>query len=258
MLKRGYPLLLIACLATGTLWAASDPLAGKWKLDPSKSQRTDLMRVAAAGANQYTLIFNNGDVETVVADGTDQPGIFGTTVSITIAGPDSWTVVRKKDGHTLLTGNWKLAEDSKTLTDHFVSYQRDGSTSAVNYVCSRTAGDTGFPGSWEAPSGDHSSFELEIQPWEGEGLTFSVPAEGSTRNMKFDGKDYPSQGQYVPSGSTSSGRRVNGRSLAITDSIKGRVADTKQIEVSADQKTLTITEQPSGQSKPNILVFDRE
>jgi hypothetical protein len=64
VLRRGFQLLLVACLATGTLWAASDPLVGKWKLDPSKSKRTDLMRVARAGANKYTLIFNSGGVET--------------------------------------------------------------------------------------------------------------------------------------------------------------------------------------------------
>jgi hypothetical protein len=256
MLKRGFQVLLVACLAMGTLWAASEPLAGKWKLDLSRSQRTDLMRVAAAGANKYTLIFNNGDVETIVADGTDQPGMFGTTVSIAIAGPHNWTVVRKKNGKTLLTGNWNLADDGKTLTDHFSSIQANGTTSSVNYVYARTAGDSGFLGSWEAKSDDNSAFELQIQPWEGDGISFVDASEGLTRNMKFDGKDYPIAGGYPES--AASGRRVNERSVEVTDRIKGRIADTQEIEVSPDGKTLTITERPSGQSKPNILVFDRE
>jgi hypothetical protein len=34
--------------------------------------------------------------------------------------------------------------------------------------------------------------------------------------------------------------------------------DTRQIELSADLKTLTMTVRPVRQSKPNILVFDRE
>jgi hypothetical protein len=258
VLNRGIQFLLVAALATGTLWGASDPLVGKWKLDPSKSKVTDLMRVAAAGANTYVLIFNAGDTETVVADGTDQPALFGTTVSITVAGPDNWKVVRKKDGHVLLTGNWKLSADGKTLTDHFSSNQPDGSTSTVDYIYLRTAGGQGFPGSWESASDKvNSSFELKIEPYEGDGLALINPG-GLTKNVKFDGKEYPSEGQYAAPGSMSSVRRVNEHTVELTEKIKGRIVDTQQIELSPDLKTLTVTSHPSGQSKANVFVFDRE
>jgi hypothetical protein len=272
MWKRGFRFLLAACLVTGTLWAATDPLAGewklepsrsnltgKWKLDPSKSKATDLMRVARAGANKYTLIFNSGDFETVVADGTNQPALFGTTLSITVVGPNNWRVVRKKVGETFITGNWKLSRDGKTLADAFTSKQSNGSTSTVNYIYIRTAGDSGFPGSWESQSDKvNSSFELQIRPYEGDGLSLINPGEGSTKSMKFDGKDYAAQGKYVAPGSVLSGRRINERTLEVTDKIKGRIADTQQIKLSADLKTLTIIIHPSGQSRPNIFVFDRE
>ena len=259
MLKRGIQLLLIACLATVTLWAAGDPLVGKWKLDPSRSKITDLMRVAAAGPNKYTLIFNSGGIETVIADGTDQPALYGTTVSVAIAAPDNWKVVRKQDGHTLLTGDWHLSQDGKTLTDHFTSYQANGKTSTINYIYLRSAGDSGFAGSWESDTDTvHDSFELEIKPWEGDGLSINDPSQGSKKNMKFDGKEYPPQGKYAAPGSMSSGKRANERTLELTDKIEGRVADTEHIEVSPDLKTLTVTMHPAGQSKPNVLVFDRE
>jgi hypothetical protein len=258
-MKRVSQLFLIAFLATATLWAASDPLVGKWKLDPARSKATDLMRVAAAGENKYGLIFNSGDIENVVADGTDQPGIFGTTVSITVLAPDHWTVVRKQNGRTLLTGNWKLSADGKTLTDHFTAYQSNGTASAVDYVYLRSAGGTGFLSSWESQTDAvHDSFELQIQPYEGDGYSLINTSEGSTKNMKFDGKDYPCQGKYVSPGSASSGRRVNERALEVTDKINDRITDTQQIELSPDLKTLTVTMHPSGQSKPNIFVFDRE
>ena len=41
MAKSAFQLLLAAYLAAGTLWAANDPFAGKWKLNPSKSKLTD-------------------------------------------------------------------------------------------------------------------------------------------------------------------------------------------------------------------------
>jgi hypothetical protein len=51
---------------------------------------------------------------------------------------------------------------------------------------------------------------------------------------------------------------VNGRSLEIREKIKGKVTHTQEVALSPDLKTLTTTVHPAGQSKPNILVFNRE
>jgi len=241
-------------------WTATrvDPFVGKWKLNPFKSKLTDRMKVESLGANRYALDFGGG-VETVVADGTDQSGNSGTTVSITVEGPDTWKVVRKKGGRTLLTGIWKLSRDGKTLSDTFRANQPDGSTLSLDYVYERTSAGSGFAGTWESTSEKvNSVFEFQIQPYQGDGLSFITPAEHETQNMRFDGKDYPDAGPDVSPGSASSGRRVNERTLEMTDTIKGKVMDTRQIKLSTDLKTLTMTVHPVGQSKPNMLVFDRE
>jgi hypothetical protein len=259
MLKRTFQLLLVACLVTGTLWAANDPFAGKWKLNPSKSKLTDQMTIEAAGANKYAIDFGGGTAENIVADGTDQPGRFVTTLSLTIEAPDTWKVIRKRDGRTLLTGIWKLSQDGTTLTDAFTGNQANGSTLSLDYVYKRTAGSTGFPGTWESTSEKvNSAFEIQIQPYEEDGLSFINPAQGTTQNIKFDGKDYPNRGPNVASGSASVARRVNDGALEMTDKIEGKIMDTRQIKLSPDLKSLTMTVQPVGQSKPNILVFDRE
>ena len=90
MSTRAFQLLLVAWLVAATLWAADDPFVGKWKLDPSKSKLIDYMKVESLGANKYALDLGGGDLETIVADGTDQPGIFGTTLSVTVEGPVTW------------------------------------------------------------------------------------------------------------------------------------------------------------------------
>jgi hypothetical protein len=258
MAKRAFQLLLVACLAAGTLWAANDPFVGKWKLNPSKSKLTDQMKVEAIGANKYAFDFGGG-AENIVADGTDQPGLDGTTLSITVEGPETWKVVRKKDGRTLITAIWKLSKDGQTLSDAFTANRPNGSTFSLDYVYKRTAGSTGFPGTWESTSEKvNSAFEIQIQAYEEGGLSFVVPAENSTKSLKFDGKDYPNQSPNVAPGSASSGRRVNERTLEITDKKNGKTISTQKIEISLDLKTLTMTVQPAGRSKPNILVFDRE
>src|ERR1700722_18571323 len=119
MLRRTFWSLLIACLVTGTVWAANDPFVGKWKVNSSKSKLNDEMKVEVAGANRYTITFAPGLVDTVVADGSDQPGLRGTTLSVTVKGPNRWEVIRKLKGRTLLTGYWTLSEDGKALHDAY-------------------------------------------------------------------------------------------------------------------------------------------
>jgi len=259
MSKRAFELLLLTCMVAGAAWAVDDPFVGNWKLNPSKSRFPDEMKVKAAGANRYTFDFGAGNPETIAIDGSDQPGIFGTTLSVTVEGPDTWKVVRKKDGRTLLTGTWTLSPDGKTLSDNYRENEPDGSTLSMDYMYKRTTAGSGFAATWESVSEKlNSAYELQIQPYGGDGLTFITPAEHETRNLRFDGKDYPAVGPEVSAGSVSSGRRLNERALEISDKVKEKVTDTRQIELSPDLKTLTMTVNRTGQSKPNILAFDRE
>jgi len=98
---------------------------------------------------------------------------------------------------------------------------------------------------------------IQIRPYEGDGLSF-VRSPQDTRNLKFDGKDYPAQGHGVAPGATSSGRRLNERTLEVTDKINGRVVRTERRELSADLKTMTRTVRPVGQRNPSSLVYERQ
>ena len=258
MFKRTFELLLVACLGTGALWAANDPFVGEWKLNPARSKLTDQMKVESVDANKYVFDFGGGS-ETVVVDGTDQPGNFGSTLSVSVEGPDTWKVIRKKDGRMLITATWKLSKDGNTLTDDFTGIESNGSRFDLNYVYKRTAGGTGFAGTWVSTSETvNSVFVLQVRPYEGDGLSFIDPSEEETKNVKFDGKDYPNLGPNVVPGSASSVRRVNERTLEMTDKIDGKVMDAQRIELSSDLKTLTMTVHTVGRSEPNILVFERQ
>ena len=261
MLSRTLRLLLVAGLVTSSAWAANDPFIGKWKVDPSKSKLNDEMKVEVAGANRYAFTFAPGFVDTVVVDGSDQSALSGTTLSVTVKGPNSWVVVRKMKGRTLLRAYWTLSEDGNTLNDAYTEYAPDGSTSLfLPYVYERTAGSSGFTGTWDSDSEKvKAGIELQIEPYEGDGLSFDSPGAEMTKKMNFDGNDYPDLDRNGDTDSVSSGRRVNERSLEITDKFKGKITGTRQIELSTDLKTLTMTVQLLGQNRPkSILVFDRE
>jgi len=258
MTKRILQLLLVASMLAGALWAANDPFVGGWKLNPSKSKLTDQMKVESVAGNKYAFDFGGGP-ETIAADGTDQPAGFGTSLTVTVQTPDSWKVVRKKDGHVLLTANWQLSKDGNTLTDDFTEIAPNGSSTNVKFVYKRTAGTSGFAGTWESTSETvNSVFVIEVQPYEGDGLSFVDSSEGVTKNLKFDGKEYPNVGPNVPAGSVSSARRVNQHTLEITDKFNSKVTDTQEINLSSDGKTLTMAIHIVGRTEPNLLVFERQ
>jgi hypothetical protein len=271
MLSRIFPLLLAVCLATRSAWARDDPFVGKWKVDPSKSKLTDEMKLEAAGANRYAITFDPQAVDTVVADGSDQPALSGTTLSITVKGPNRWEVVRKLKGRTLLRAQWTLSPDGKTLNDAFTQYLPDattlfsqplpdGSTLFMPYVYERTAGNSGFLGTWDSESAKvKKGIELEVQPDDGNGLSFKRSDEKAVKKIKLDGRDYSEDPNGQDNGTAYSGRRVNARNLEITYKLKGKTTDTRQMELSTDLKTLTMTDRPVGQNRPkSILVFHRE
>lgn len=259
MWKHSFRLVLVSGLMAGALGAASDPFVGEWKLNSSKSKLSDMMKVESVGGNKYAFDFGGGSAETIVVDGTDQPGIDGTTLSVTSAGSGSWKVVRKKGGRVLVTGIWELSKDGNTLKDDFTFFPPDGKNSNVKYVYQRTAGTSGFAGTWEGTSETVDLvFVMKVQPYQGDGLSFINPSDGSAKNVKFDGKDYANEGANVSPGSVSSARRVNEHSLERTDKVGGKIVDTRQIELSSDLKTLTMTVHTAGRRQPDLLVFERQ
>ena len=252
--------LLVFSLFSATAVAATNPFAGTWKMNPAKSQLIDTMRVEAAAApNTYTFYLSLTNPETIPLDGADHPGIFGTTLAVTALGPNQWKVIRKKSGTLLISAIWDLSADGNTLTDNFTGYRADGTTSNLLYKYVRTTPGSGFVATWESVEEQvHSTAELQIAPYEDDGLSFINSAQKMTKNIKFDGKDYSAQGPNLLDGYATSGRRLNDHAIELTDKIKGKVLNTQDVEVSPDGKTLTFTIHIPGQSKPNISVYDRE
>ena len=257
MFKRAFLLLLpLSCLAAGAALAADDPMVGDWKLNPQKSTLVDEMKVASLGGNKFSFDFGGPSSESIVADVTDQPVIVGTTFAVTPQSPDQWLVVRKKDGRVLIRAIWTLAKDG-TLHDDYTQKGDNGQTTHHLYVYDRKGAGTGFAGDWVSTSEKlETAYVVEVRPYEGDGLSIISAAEGVTKNLKLDGKDYPNPGSSH--NVMSSGQRVNDRTIQLTDKIGEKVLDTQEISVYEDGKTLTMTRHLPQQSEPNVLVFDRQ
>jgi hypothetical protein len=246
MFKRSLQLLLFACLVIAASWAANHQFVGDWKLNPSKSNLTDQMKVESVGGNKYTFNFGGGP-ETIVVDGTDQPSPVyrGDILSVAIEG-DTWKVIRKRNGRTIISAIWSLSKDDSTLTDHFTGFNADGSPYNLNYVYKRKAGGSGFAGTWVSTSVEAVNFVaiLQIRPYEEDGLSIIDASSQVTGNMKF---------------AASSVRRPDEHTLELMrKKSDGALSDFLQLKLSSDLKTLTITPHSATGDEPHIIVFDRQ
>jgi hypothetical protein len=254
MLKQFLLLLLVLPLSTARLHA-DNSFVGKWKLNPAKSTMHDQMKVTSAGTNRYAFDFGGGP-EFIVANGTDQPGLEGSTLAVTPQAPHVWRVVRKKNGTLQISAIWTLSPDGKSLRDDFTGYPANGSSFTIHYIYTPIGPASGFAATWDSTSEKSGPVEIEVQPYQDKGLSFINQAQHSTKNMTFDGKDYPVKDGDA--GATSSARRLNASTLEFTEKRNGKVADTQHIQLSADGKTLTMSIQRPTGARPNVLVFERE
>jgi hypothetical protein len=257
-MRRCYFSLALVSLLAGTLWASDDPFCGRWKLNTQKSKFVGKQtKIQDLGGNKYKWT-NGNDSDTITYDGTDQPVRFGRTISMAPEGTNSWRMVIKKDGRVMSSMTHTISGDGKTQTIKGTATKPDGTTSDFTAVWKKVAGGSGWDGTWESTDVKFTSpDEWDIEPYEGDGLSFNTPAYQDVLSMKFDGKDYEEKGPDVAPGSVSSGKRVNARTLEITDKVKGEVMDHTKYEVSPDGKTLTLTIRETGQPKALTIVYDK-
>lgn len=253
-----FALLAVACLLAGTLWAAEDPFCGKWKLNMEKSKFTgDQVKIQDLGGNKYKWTTGTTS-DTITYDGTDQPVRFGRTISMAPEGTNTWRMVIKKDGRVLSSMTHRISEDGKTQTIKGTETKPDGTTSDFTAVWKKAEGGAGWGGTWDETDVKFTSpDEWDIEPYNGDGLTFNTRAYKDTLSMKFDGKEYEEKGPNVAPGSMSSGKRVNAHTLEVTDKVKGEVIDHTKYEVTPDGKTLTLTIRETGQPKALTIVYDK-
>lgn len=252
--------IAVASFFVGLVIASDDPFVGNWKFNPQESKLTGLReKIENLGDNKYRFTFGD-DTDTIVTDGTDQPSKFGGTWSVKQQGPNTWRSVRKRDGKTTSTSTWTISDGGKLMTISTQGTQADGTSFNNEMKTKRVAGTSGIAGTWESTEVTIGSpDEWHIQPYDGtKGLSFITPASKEQLDLKFDGKDYAARGPRVAPNATTCGKRVDQRTLEITDKLKGKVTDTAEYKVSEGGRTLTLTMHYAGVKTPQTIIYDRQ
>src|ERR1700761_5526186 len=166
-MRRHFFWFLAVVIAPTSLLAWSGSFVGKWKLDPTKSSLHDQMKVTAAGPNRYAFDFGGGP-EYIVINGTDQPGLEGSTLAVTPQAPHVWRVVRKRNGRMEISAIWTLSPDGKSLRDDFTGSPSNGPSFTIHYIYTPIAGASGFAATWDSTSERPGRDEIEVQPYQGD------------------------------------------------------------------------------------------
>jgi len=100
---------------------------------------------------------------------------------------------------------------------------------------------------------------LELNEFQGDGLSIADPVERRTKNAKLEGQDEPEDSADATSnaGRVSTLRHVDERTLVVTDKANGKAAVTEEFVLSADLKVLTMTVHAAALARPYVLVFQR-
>lgn len=234
-------LLSLTLLASGAVFAQT-PFDGTWmtKLDTAK---------LPTKPDKYTLTNNIYECLTCVpkvsvkADGNDQKVTghpYFDTIAVKVVDASSVEIIQKKDGKVMFTDKQTISSDGKTLTDKWTD---NTGTQPVNgeAMSARTAsGPTGshvLSGSWRTEKLSNISDNGLTVTYQGteNGLKMSDP-NGNSYDAKFDGKDYPINGD--PGHTMVSLKRIANDTIEETDKRDGKIVGVYRMTVSKDGKSI--------------------
>jgi hypothetical protein len=236
--------LLALLLFAPSMLMAQSPFDGTWmtKLDTAQFPKKPEKYLLDKGT--YHCLTCVPKVE-AKADGTDQKVTghpYYDTVAIHVVDPNTVEVTQKKDGKTVYTETDVISSDGKTMTTKFTDTSE---AKPVNGEVTYTRAD-------KAPSGAHAmsgAWRLEkVKDVSNNGLTVTYKGtadglqwsdpNGASYDAKFDGKDYPMQGDI---GHTMvSLKRIGDDTIEETDKQDGKVVGVSRMTVSKDGKSMKV------------------
>ena len=254
-------LFLTLLVFTGAAFAQS-PFDGTWVSDVGAAQFSKKPHTYVLNKGMYTCSTCVPKIS-VNADGKDQAVSGSNYFNIeSIREVDANTIeeVDKKDGKTMYKDTLTVSTDGKTLTDKFEDDSEDKPVTGeviMSRISKGPAGSHAISGSWRTEkmanmSSNGLTVTLQSTP---NGLKMS-DNNGQSYDVKFDGKDYPIQGD--PGNTMISLKKVDANTLEETDKRNGKIVATARITVSADGKKTTYVSHDKERDRTSTFVLNKK
>ena len=240
---------------------ADSAFDGNWKTRMDSlnvSGRPDALEVANG---VYTCSTCAPEIR-VQADGVDHPVSghpYYDTVAVTVLSPTSLRIVDKKTGQEVYNITYTVSGDGATLNARVTD--RTGPRVATEAFTARrvaggAAGSHACSGSWLADRISDANDVLLIITYRMTPEYFSMHWNGHSYLAKFDGQEYPVEGD--PAHTTVSVRRIDDNTVEETDHRDGRVTDEIRMAAARDGHTIEITDKDPQRGQTTTVTLDKQ
>jgi hypothetical protein len=249
---------LCVLAAVAALVAADLPYAGKWKMNPAKSDlggTTVTYEKLPSGDWQSTA---DGQPYKFKMDGKDYADGLGNTAAWKTIDANTWQTIWKLNGKVMNTDTLKMGTDG-SLTESTKGTRPSGEAIDDTTTYQRVSGGPGLAGKWRTRNVKSSSpAVMELVPSGSDGLTFKEPAIGLNCDSRLDGKDHPCTGPTLAPGWTVTMAKAGARSLDLVVKKDGKAFFKITYTVAADGKSLTETGGATATDEKVKIVYDRQ
>jgi hypothetical protein len=236
--------LLALLLLSPSLLFAQSPFDGTWmaKLDSVEFPKKPDSYLLQKGIYECSSCVPKFKV---TADGTDQKVTghpYYDTVAVKVVDDHTIEITQKKDGKTMSTATNTVSSDGDALSSKFTDMSEDkpvtGEATATR-VSKGPAGSHLVSGSWRMEKVSNMSESGLKVSYEGteNGMKMS-DLNGAGYDAKFDGKDYPVQGD--PGHSMVSLKRIGDDTIEETYKRNGKVVGISRLTISKDGKSISV------------------
>jgi len=198
----------------------------------------------------------------IKADGTDQKVTghdYYDTIAVKIVDAKTIEITNKRAGKTVDTTTYTVSADGKTLSGKFADYNgakpATGSF-AEKRVGAAPAGAHATSGSWLQNALSDANDAATIVSYEMTKEHFAMHANGQRYDAKFDGKEYPIEGD--PGHTVVTLKMVDENTVIETDRRGGKITDEIRLAAAKDGKTMTLTDKDVIHGQTTTFTLDRQ
>lgn len=252
---------------TALLLAPAVALAGSSAFDGTWKMRSDSLKVSGK-PDAYLLTDGTYTCSscspplTVKADGADHAvtgHAYYDSATVKVINPSTIELTLRRGGKVSVRETDTVSADGKTYTASFTNY--DGAkevtgTTTEKRVKAGPAGAHAISGEWLQDQVTGMSDAGMIVSYEMGADHFKMHFNGQSYDAKFDGKEYPIEGD--PGHTTVTLKRLSANEVEETDHRQGKVTDVIHLATAADGKTLKLEDKDVAHGQTTTFTLEKQ
>ncbi len=180
-------------------------------------------------------------------------------IMVRVVDPKSVEFSRRLGGKLSSVDTVQISADGNSFTGKFTSYQ--GATPSTGEytekrIAAGAAGAHALSGSWLQDQLTAANDAVRKVAYAMTADQFSMEANGQSYAAKFDGKQYPVNGD--PGQTKVTLKKIDERTVQETDYRQGKIVDEVRLTVAQDGKTILATDKDVAHGQTSTIILDKQ